>query len=156
MDENETMDPEIIKGLFDQGLMGIETSADHGGAESSFTAAVIAIEELAKIDPSVSVMCDVHNTLVNTIFRTYATKEQQDKYLPLLSGSQLGSFCLSEPVSGSDAFALQTRAEKKGDHWVINGSKMWITNSKEAEIVFPRIRNGGPIQGIQGHHLLRR
>ncbi|KAG8896958.1 hypothetical protein FRC01_011547 [Tulasnella sp. 417] len=135
MDENETMDPEIIKGLFEQGLMGIETSADHGGAESSFTAAVIAIEELAKIDPSVSVMCDVHNTLVNTIFRTYATKEQQDKYLPLLSSSKVGSFCLSEPASGSDAFALQTRAEKKGDHWVINGSKMWITNSKEAEIV---------------------
>lgn len=73
--------------------MGIETSADHGGAESSFTAAVIAIEELAKIDPSVSVMCDVHNTLVNTIFRTYATKEQQDKYLPLLAGSQVTASC---------------------------------------------------------------
>ncbi|KAG9046876.1 hypothetical protein FS837_003491 [Tulasnella sp. UAMH 9824] len=149
MDENETMDPEIIKGLFEQGLMGIETSADHGGAESSFTAAVIAIEELAKIDPSVSVMCDVHNTLVNTIFRTYATKEQQDKYLPLLAGSQLGSFCLSEPASGSDAFALQTRAEKKGDHWVLNGSKMWITNSKEAEIflVFATV---DPSKGYKG------
>ncbi|KAG9015056.1 hypothetical protein FRB90_004995 [Tulasnella sp. 427] len=149
MDENETMDPEIIKGLFEQGLMGIETSADHGGAESSFTSAIIAIEELAKIDPSVSVMCDVHNTLVNTIFRTYATKEQQDKYLPLLSSNKLGSFCLSEPVSGSDAFALQTRAEKKGDHWVINGSKMWITNSKEAEIflVFATV---DPSKGYKG------
>ncbi|KAG8972300.1 hypothetical protein FRC05_010142 [Tulasnella sp. 425] len=149
MDENETMDPEIIKGLFEQGLMGIETSADHGGAESSFTAAVIAIEELAKIDPSVSVMCDVHNTLVNTIFRTYATKEQQDKYLPLLASSKVGSFCLSEPASGSDAFALQTRAEKKGDHWVLNGSKMWITNSKEAEIflVFATV---DPSKGYKG------
>ncbi|KAG9017406.1 hypothetical protein FRB93_007521 [Tulasnella sp. JGI-2019a] len=134
MDENESMDPAIIKGLFDQGLMGIETSADHGGSESSFTAAIIAIEELAKIDPSVSVMCDVHNTLVNTIFRKYATKAQQDQYLPQLSESKLGSFCLSETSSGSDAFALQTRATKKDDHWVINGSKMWITNSKEAEI----------------------
>ncbi|KAG8901238.1 hypothetical protein FRB99_005464, partial [Tulasnella sp. 403] len=149
MDENETMDPAVIKGLFEQGLMGIETSTDHGGAGSSFTSAVIAIEELAKIDPSVSVMCDVHNTLVNTIFRTYATKAQQDKYLPQLSENKLGSFCLSEPASGSDAFALQTRAEKKGDHWVINGSKMWITNSKEAEIflVFATV---DPSKGYKG------
>lgn len=108
MDENEQMDPSIITGLFEQGvrdhsesthpsafsyhltqLMGIETSADHGGAESSFTSAIIAIEELAKIDPSVSVMCDVHNTLVNTIFRKYGTKEQQDKWLPLLAESKV-------------------------------------------------------------------
>lgn len=114
--------------------MGIETSADHGGAESSFTSAIIAIEELARIDPSVSVLCDVHNTLVNTIFRKYGTKEQQDKWLPLLAESQVGSFCLSEPASGSDAFALQTRAKKDGDNWIINGSKMWITNSYEAEV----------------------
>ncbi|KAJ6497387.1 acyl-CoA oxidase [Mycena sanguinolenta] len=134
MDENEQMDPTIIKGLFDQGLMGIETSAEHGGAESSFTSAIIVIEELAKVDPSVSVLCDVHNTLVNTIFRKYGTKEQQDKWLPQLAESKLGSFCLSEPASGSDAFALQTRAKKDGDSWIINGSKMWITNSYEAEI----------------------
>ena len=169
MDEKESMDPMVIKGLFEQGvshpfscmlpasyvrlqLMGIETSAEHGGAESSFTSAIIAIEELAKVDPSVSVMCDVHNTLVNTILRKYGTKEQQDKWLPQLSESkvctapescsmvliivcwQLGSFCLSEPASGSDAFSLQTRAVKDGNHWVINGSKMWITNAYEAEI----------------------
>jgi len=139
--------------------MGIETSAVHGGAESSFTSAIIAIEELAKVDPSVSVMCDVHNTLVNTILRKYGTKEQQDKWLPELSQSkvhrsgsavifvvknvlQLGSFCLSEPASGSDAFALQTRAKKDGDQWIINGSKMWITNSYEAEVflVFANVR----------------
>jgi short/branched chain acyl-CoA dehydrogenase len=107
MDEKEQMDPAIIKGLFEQGvrpnsfvrsltlsiplhqLMGIETSADHGGAESSFTSAIIAIEELAKVDPSVSVLCDVHNTLVNTIFRTYGTKEQQDKWLPMLSENKV-------------------------------------------------------------------
>ncbi|KAF5331668.1 hypothetical protein D9611_007615 [Ephemerocybe angulata] len=87
MDENEMMDPSIIKGLFEQGLMGIETSAEHSGAECSFTSAIIAIEELAKIDPSVSVLCDVHNTLVNTVVRKYGTKEQQDKYLPKLSES---------------------------------------------------------------------
>ncbi|KAH9950136.1 acyl-CoA oxidase [Amylocystis lapponica] len=149
MDEAEMMDPAVIRGLFEQGLMGIETSADHGGAESSFTSAIIAIEELAKVDPSVSVMCDVHNTLVNTILRKYATKEQQDKWLPQLSESKLGSFCLSEPASGSDAFALQTRAQKDGDHWVINGSKMWITNSHEAE-VFLIFANVDPSKGYKG------
>ncbi|KAF7984858.1 hypothetical protein HWV62_10823 [Athelia sp. TMB] len=149
MDENEAMDPAIVKGLFEQGLMGIETSADHGGSESSFMSAVLAIEELAKVDPSVSVMCDVHNTLVATIFRKFATKEQQDKWLPLLSESKVGSFCLSEPASGSDAFALQTRAKKDGDNWIINGSKMWITNAYEAEIylVFANI---DPTKGYKG------
>jgi len=149
MDEAELMDPEIIKALFEQGLMGIETSADYGGAESSFTSAIIAIEELAKVDPSVSVMCDVHNTLVNTILRTYATKEQQDKWLPLLSESKLGSFCLSEAASGSDAFSLQTRAVKDGNDWVINGSKMWITNSYEADI-FLIFANADPSKGYKG------
>ncbi|KAF9224430.1 acyl-CoA dehydrogenase NM domain-like protein [Gyrodon lividus] len=149
MDEKENMDPDVIKGLFEQGLMGIETSAEHGGAESSFTSAIIAIEELAKVDPSVSVMCDVHNTLVNTILRKYGTKEQQDKWLPQLSQTKLGSFCLSEPASGSDAFALQTRAKKDGDYWTINGSKMWITNSYEAEI-FLIFANVDPSKGYKG------
>ncbi|KAF7350882.1 Acyl-CoA oxidase [Mycena sanguinolenta] len=154
MDENEQMDPAIIKGLFEQGLMGIETSAEHGGAESSFTSAIIVIEELAKVDPSVSVLCDVHNTLVNTIFRKYGTKEQQDKWLPQLASSKLGSFCLSEPASGSDAFALQTRAKKDGDSWIINGSKMWITNSYEAEIflIFANVRPGS-VQSFSRYHL---
>ncbi|KAF9498257.1 acyl-CoA dehydrogenase NM domain-like protein [Pleurotus eryngii] len=149
MDENEMMDPSVISGLFEQGLMGIETSADHGGAESSFTSAIITIEELAKVDPSVSVLCDVHNTLVNTVFRKYGSKEQQDKFLPLLAESKLGSFCLSEPASGSDAFALQTRATKDGDNWIINGSKMWITNSYEAE-VFLIFANVDPSKGYKG------
>jgi short/branched chain acyl-CoA dehydrogenase len=109
MDEKEQMDPAIIQGLFDQGvrlfpivtltaahvylqLMGIETSADHGGAESSFTSAIIAIEELAKVDPSVSVLCDVHNTLVNTIFRKYGSKAQQDQWLPQLAESKVWSY----------------------------------------------------------------
>lgn len=139
--------------------MGIETSAAYGGAESSFISAIIAIEELAKVDPSVSVMCDVHNTLVNTILRKYGTIEQQDKWLPelaqskvngflfvvlfVVNGMQIGSFCLSEPTSGSDAFALQTRAKKDGEYWFINGSKMWITNSHEAEIflIFANVRS---------------
>ncbi|KAH6915441.1 acyl-CoA oxidase [Coprinopsis sp. MPI-PUGE-AT-0042] len=149
MDENEMMDPAVIKGLFEQGLMGIETSAEHGGAEASFTSAIIAIEELARIDPSVSVLCDVHNTLVNTVIRKYGTKEQQDKFLPQLAESKLGSFCLSEPASGSDAFALQTRAKKDGSNWILNGSKMWITNSYEAE-VFLIFANIDPSKGYKG------
>ncbi|KAJ2971110.1 hypothetical protein NUW54_g12578 [Trametes sanguinea] len=149
MDENEMMDPEIIKSLFEQGLMGIETSVDHGGSEMSFTSAIIAIEELARVDPSVSVMCDVHNTLVNTVIRTHGTQEQKEKWLPLLAQTTLGSFCLSEPASGSDAFALQTRAKKDGDHWILNGTKMWITNSYEADI-FLIFANVDPSKGYKG------
>ncbi|KAF8681302.1 acyl-CoA oxidase [Rhizoctonia solani] len=151
MDEAEKMDPFIVKGLFENGLMGIETDPDHGGSGSSFTSAIIAIEELAKIDPSVSVLCDVHNTLVNTIFRTYATKEQQSKYLPQLAEKKVGSFCLSEPASGSDAFALQTRAvpSDDGSYYTLTGSKMWITNAAEAEIflVFATV---DPSKGYKG------
>ncbi|KAG6885489.1 hypothetical protein C0993_001096 [Termitomyces sp. T159_Od127] len=149
MDEKENMDPSIITGLFEQGLMGIETSEEYGGAGGSFTSAIIAIEELAKVDPSVSVLCDVHNTLVNTIFRTYATEEQRQKWLPQLAESRLASFCLSEPGSGSDAFALQTRATRDGDDWIINGTKMWITNSYEAE-VFLIFANIDPSKGYKG------
>ncbi|SCZ88273.1 BZ3500_MvSof-1268-A1-R1_Chr2-1g04301 [Microbotryum saponariae] len=103
-------------------------------AGASFTSAILVIEELAKVDPSVSVLCDVHNTLVNTILRHYATPELREKYMPQLSADKLGSFCLSEPNSGSDAFALKTTATKSADgsHYVINGSKSWITNSAEA------------------------
>ncbi|TCD69175.1 hypothetical protein EIP91_008471 [Steccherinum ochraceum] len=149
MDENEMMDPEVIQGLFDTGLMGIETSEELGGAGFGFTSAIIAIEELAKFDPSVSVMCDVHNTLVNTVIRKYGTQEQKEKYLPKLATSELGSFCLSEPASGSDAFALQTRAKKDGNSWVLNGSKMWITNSYEAN-VFLIFANVDPSKGYKG------
>ncbi|KAM6495513.1 acyl-CoA oxidase [Amanita muscaria] len=149
MDENEMMDPSIIKQLFDQGLMGIETDAELGGAGSSFTSAIIAIEELAKVDPSVSVMCDVHNTLVNTVIRKYGREEQRDKWLPELAQSKLGCFCLSETSSGSDAFALQTRARKEGDFWILNGSKMWITNSWEGDI-FLIFANIDPSKGYKG------
>lgn len=109
------------------------------------------ITELARIDPSVSVLCDVHNTLVNTVLRKYANKELQDKYMPDLSSHMLGSFCLSEPSSGSDAFAMKTSVKKTDDgkHYIINGSKMWITNSGEADffIVFAQ---GDPSKGYKG------
>jgi short/branched chain acyl-CoA dehydrogenase len=106
--------------------MGIETSGEHGGVGASFTSVIVVIEELAKIDPSVSGLCNIHNTLVNHVFRRYGTKEQQDRWLPQLANERLGSFCLSEMASGSDAFALQTKAVKQGTHWVINGSKMYV------------------------------
>ncbi|GAA5923583.1 hypothetical protein JCM3775_000438 [Rhodotorula graminis] len=151
MDENEKMDPAIIKGLFEQGLMGIETDPEHGGAGASFTSAILAIEELAKVDPAVSVCCDVHNTLVNTVFRKYASDHLKNKYLPLLSSEKLGSFALSEPASGSDAFALKTTAKKSedGSYYTLNGSKMWITNSAEADIflVFATV---DPSKGYKG------
>lgn len=105
--------------------MGIETSGEYGGADASFTSVIIAVEELAKIDPSVSALCNIHNTLVNSTFRKYGTKGQQDKWLPPLATEKLGSFCLSESASGSDAFALQTKAEKDRNYWIINGSKTY-------------------------------
>ncbi|KAL0084772.1 acyl-CoA dehydrogenase/oxidase [Phycomyces blakesleeanus] len=149
MDETEKMDPEIIKGLFEQGLMGIETESEFGGSECSFTSAIIAIEELAKIDPSVSVFCDVQNTLVGTLVRKYGTQSQKENYLTRLSTDTIGCFGLSEAGSGTDAFALQTRAEDKGDHYILNGSKMWITNSGEANI-FLIFANVDPSKGYKG------
>lgn len=134
MDDNQLVDKSIWKALFEQGFMAIETSAEHGGPEMSFMSAILCVEELAKIDPSVSVACDVQNTLVNTLFRKYANKQLQDKYLPQLASEKIGCFCLSEAGSGSDAFSLKTKAEKDGNNYIINGSKMWITNSYEAEI----------------------
>jgi alkylation response protein AidB-like acyl-CoA dehydrogenase len=149
MDEEETMDPTVLRGLFENGFMGIETPSDHGGSESSFMSAILTIEELAKIDPAISVVCDVQNTLVNTVFRNYGNETLQSKYLPRLAQDTVGCFCLSEVGSGSDAFALQTKAELKGDHYVLNGSKMWITNSKEAD-VFLVFATVDPSKGYKG------
>ncbi|KAJ3113923.1 hypothetical protein HDU96_002765 [Phlyctochytrium bullatum] len=142
MDEKELLDKSVLQGLFDQGLMGIETDTEYNGAGTSFTAAIVVVEgmspvwqfnlypELAKIDPSVSVVCDVQNTLVNTLFRKYGTEEQKQKYLTKLATDT-------------------TRAEKQGDYYVINGSKMWITNSYEADI-FLVFANVDPSKGYKG------
>jgi alkylation response protein AidB-like acyl-CoA dehydrogenase len=149
MDEAETMDPAVVEQLFEQGLMGIEIPDEFGGAGMNFTAAIVAIEELARVDPSVSVMVDVHNTLVNTAVMKYGTPESHRKWLPQLATGTVGSFCLSEPVSGSDAFALQTKAEKTADGYKLNGSKMWITNSMEAGF-FVVFANLEPSKGYKG------
>ncbi|KAL4871261.1 hypothetical protein BDV12DRAFT_194621 [Aspergillus spectabilis] len=149
MDEAETMDPALVEQLFEQGLMGIEIPEDYGGAGMNFTAAIVAIEELARVDPSVSVLVDVHNTLVNTAFIKYGNAQVKRTWLPKLATGTVGSFCLSEPISGSDAFALQTKAEKTADGYKLNGSKMWITNSMEAG-VFIVFANLDPSKGYRG------
>jgi short-chain 2-methylacyl-CoA dehydrogenase len=133
MDESATMEPSVIKGLFEQGFMGIEIPEKFGGAGASFLSACLAIEELAKVDASVAVCADVQNTLVNNIIKMWASPAIQERVYPRLATDAVGSFCLSEPGSGSDAFALRTRAEKKGDSYLINGSKAWITNGGEAD-----------------------
>lgn len=134
MDETATMSPEIIKSCFENGFMGIETKQEWGGAGLSFMSSVIVIEELAKVDPSVSVCVDVQNTLVETAFRKWGSSYLQEKFLPPLATDTLGSFCLSEWGSGSDAFALKTTAKRDGDFWVLDGTKAWITNSHEADL----------------------
>jgi len=150
MDETMTMDPELIKQMFENGLMGVEIPEKYGGSGASFLSAILVIEELAKIDPAVSVCCDVQNTLVNNLFSIYGNEDVKSRYLPRLANECLGSFGLSEAGSGSDAFALATRAEQKdnGDY-VINGSKMWITNAGEAEIFLVQA-NLDPSKGYKG------
>ncbi|CAG8440348.1 7644_t:CDS:10 [Funneliformis caledonium] len=149
MDEDERLDPSIIKGLFELGFMGVETEHEYDGTGASFLSAILVIEELAKVDPSVSVACDVQNTLVNTLFRKYGNDFVKKKYLPQLVSEKVGCFCLSEAGAGSDAFALKTRAEKKEGHFIINGTKAWITNSAEAEI-FLVFANLDPSKGYKG------
>ncbi|KAF2091024.1 short-chain specific acyl-CoA dehydrogenase mitochondrial precursor [Saccharata proteae CBS 121410] len=149
MDEAEKMDPAIVEQCFEQGLMSIEIPEEYGGAGMNFTAGIVAIEELARVDPSVSVMVDVHNTLVNTAILKYGTPESHRKWLPKLATNTVGSFCLSEPVSGSDAFALATKAVKTDSGYKISGSKMWITNSMEAGF-FIVFANLDPSKGYKG------
>lgn len=130
--------------------MGIEIDPKYGGTGATFFSSVLVIEELAKVDPSVSVFCDVQNTLVSLNFKYYASEELKEKYYPRIAQDTVGSFCLSEPQSGSDAFALRTRADKKGDYFVINGEKSWITNAGHAGIfvVFANVDLSSGYKGI--------
>ncbi|MBC7419288.1 MAG: acyl-CoA dehydrogenase [Bdellovibrio sp.] len=150
MDEKAQMKPEIVSKLFEMGLMGIESPEKFGGAGSSFTMACIAVEELARVDGSVSVLCDVQNTLVTNAIIRYASEALKEKYLPQLAREWVGAYCLSESSSGSDAFALKCRAEKKDAKWILNGNKLWITNAKEASffIVFANVDTAKGYKGI--------
>jgi alkylation response protein AidB-like acyl-CoA dehydrogenase len=149
MDKEARMEPELVRSFFDSGFMGIEISEKYGGAGASFVASCLAIEEFAKKDASAAVMVDVQNTLVNNVFKRWGSREIQDFAYPLLSQREVGCFCLSEAGSGSDAFALKTRAERDGDHWVINGGKVWITNGGEAGL-FLIFANVDPSKGHRG------
>ena len=149
MDEEAKMDASLLPKLFEMGIMGIETPEEFGGAGASFTLACLAVEELARIDGSVSVLLDVQNTLVTNAFLRWGTQEQKQKYLTKMASEWVGAFALSESVSGSDAFALKLRAEDKGDKYVLNGNKLWITNGNEAN-VFLVFANINPDEGYKG------
>jgi alkylation response protein AidB-like acyl-CoA dehydrogenase len=149
MDENGKLDPALIKQCFELGLMGIETPDEYGGAGASFFTAILAVEELSRVDASVGVLVDVQNTLVNNALINWGTSAQKDKYLKKLASESVGAYALSEAGSGSDAFAMQTRAVDKGDHYLINGQKLWITNGIEADI-FVLFANANPEAGYRG------
>src|SRR5918998_6077902 len=149
MDEEAKMDQAIIKQLFDLGLMGIETPEEYGGAGASFFSAIIGVEELSRVDPSVGVLMDVQNTLVNNAMIRWGNPEQKKKYLSQLASEKIGAYCLSEAGSGSDAFAMGTRAVEDGDHFRLTGQKLWITNGNEAEI-FIVFANADPAAGYRG------
>jgi butyryl-CoA dehydrogenase/short/branched chain acyl-CoA dehydrogenase len=149
MDHDAAMAKELISSFFELGIMGIEVPDEFGGAGSSFFNAVLVVEELSHVDASCGVLVDVQNTLVNNAVIRWGTNDQKSKYLRMLSENTVGAYALSEAGSGSDAFALATRAEEKGDHFVLNGQKLWITNAYEAEI-FIVFANANPDAGYKG------
>jgi alkylation response protein AidB-like acyl-CoA dehydrogenase len=151
MDEHQKMDASLIRQLFQLGLMGIEIPEAFGGSNGTFFEAILAVEELSAVDPSVGVFVDVQNTLVINALLRWATEEQKQRYLPRMAKEWVGAYALSEAASGSDAFALQARAEKKDDHYVLNGQKLWITNGKEAEL-FIVFATTDPAAGYKGIH----
>ena len=150
MDETQQMNAGLIRKLFELGLMGIEIPEEYGGAAGNFFEAILAVEEISAVDPSVGVLVDVQNTLcINALIR-WANEDQKRRYLPRLAADTIGAYALSEAASGSDAFALETRATKRGDDFVLNGQKLWITNAKEAGlfIVFATIDPAAGYKGI--------
>ncbi len=134
MDEEGVFDAGLMGDFFRLGLMGINVPEQYGGAGGSFFMAVLAVEELSRVDPSAGVVVDVQNTLVNNALARWGTEEQKRKYFPRLVSDTVGAYALSEASSGSDAFALQCRAEDRGDHFVLSGRKLWITNAREAGV----------------------
>jgi len=150
MDEEATLDKNLIKEFFEMGLMGIDIPETYNGGGGSFFMSIIAIEQISKVDASAGVFMDVQNTLVNNAFINWGSEHIKDTYLPALATDKVGAYCLSEASSGSDAFSLKTKAEEKDDHYLLNGSKMWITNAKEADIflVFATIDASAGYKGI--------
>lgn len=152
MDEAGKFRPDLIEKFFGLGLMGIEVPEQWGGANGSIFMAALAIEELSRVDASAAIYVDVQNTLVENAVLRWGSDEQKQRYLPRLTTNLLGAYALSEPASGSDAFALQCKAERKGDHWELTGRKFWITNGAEAGffIVFANTDFAKGYKGITG------
>jgi alkylation response protein AidB-like acyl-CoA dehydrogenase len=150
MDEKGVFDKGLIDQFFQLGLMGIEVPEQYGGAGGTFFEAILAVEEMSRVDPSAGVIVDVQNTLCINAILKWGSEEQKKKYLPKMASEWVGAYALSEAGSGSDAFALTTRAEDKGDHWLLNGQKMWITNAKEASlfIMIATVDSGAGYKGI--------
>ncbi len=149
MDEEQKLDPTLVRDVFDLGVMGIEIPEEFDGAGSSFFMSILAIEEFSKVDASVGVLVDVQNTLVNNALLRWATKEQKSRYFPKLAQDTVGAYALSESASGSDAFALATRATLDGDDYRLNGRKLWITNGAEAGL-FVLHATVDPAKGYRG------
>jgi alkylation response protein AidB-like acyl-CoA dehydrogenase len=150
MDEHAKFSPELIKKLFELGVMSVEVPESFGGAGATFFHSVLAVESLSRVDPSVGVLVDVQNTLVINAVMKWGTDEIKRKYLPKFAANLIGAYCLSEAGSGSDAFALATRATAQGDGFAINGRKLWITNGNEADmfIVFANVNPDAGYRGI--------
>jgi alkylation response protein AidB-like acyl-CoA dehydrogenase len=149
MDEEQQIAPMLVEKIFALGLMGIEISEEFGGAGGSFFDATLAIEAISTVDPAVAVLVDVHNTLVINALRRWATEAQQRAWLPRLASSTVGAYALSEASSGSDAFALLTRAEAIEGGYRLNGRKLWISSAREAGL-FIVFANMNPVAGYRG------
>ena len=157
MDEQARMSPALVSQLFELGVMGIETPEAYGGAGGRFFHSVLAVEELSRVDPSVGVLVDVQNTLVINALLRWGTDQTKQRFLPRLAGDTVGAYALSEAGSGSDAFALATRAVEDGDGFVLSGRKLWITNANEAGIfiVFATLDPAAGYRGITAFILER-
>src|SRR5215831_14847617 len=149
MDEAGIFRKDILHRFFEMGLMSIEIPEEYGGQGGTFFQAVLAVEELSAVDPSAGVIVDVQNTICNNALIRWGTPEQKRRYLPRLAENTVGAYALSESGSGSDAFAMATRAEDRGDHFILNGGKLWITNAAEAG-VFLLFANANPEAGYKG------
>ena len=149
MDEKSLFDSEILDRFFELGLMGIEIPESLGGSGSNLFMSVLAVEELSRVDASAGVIVDVQNTLVNNGILRWGTDEQKTNHLPRLASEWVGAYALSEADSGSDAFALTTRAENRNDRFILNGRKLWITNGLEASL-FVVFANAAPEKGYKG------
>ena len=149
MDREGAFNHALLEKFFAQGFMGIEVPEAYGGSQGSFFLAILAIEEFSRVDASAGVVIDVQNTLVNNAVKKWGTEGQRQKFLPLLVRDTLGAYALSEANSGSDAFALAARAREDGDHFILNGRKLWITNAKEAGL-FIVFANLNPEAGYRG------